>query len=267
VAKYDSAGNLQWTKQLGTPSSDSANGISADKLGNVYVSGFTLGNLSGANPAGQVAYVAKYDAAGNLWWTKQFGVSAEDQSNGVSADGLGNVYVSGRTAGSLGGPNAGSYDAFVAKYDAAGNIQWTKQLGTADDDESSSVSADGLGNVYISGYTAGSLGGPNAGAQDAFLAKYDAAGNFQWTRQLGTSTPDYAVGVSTDRQHNVYISGTTAGSLGGPNAGGIDAFVGKYFDPRPGDYNGDGVVDAADYLHCVARSIRANRTAWHGRRR
>jgi hypothetical protein len=47
--------------------------------------------------------------------------------------------------------------------------------------------------------------------------------------------------------HNVYISGNTNGSLGGPNAGGADAFVAKYFDPLPGDYNGDGVVDAADY--------------------
>jgi hypothetical protein len=33
------------------------------------------------------------------------------------------------------------------------------------------VSADGLGNVYISGYTEGSLGGTNAGGTDAFVAK------------------------------------------------------------------------------------------------
>ena len=108
-------------------------------------------------------------------------------SYGVSADGLGNVYISGYTYGSLGGPNAGSDDAFVSKYDAAGTLQWTRQLGTSAIDRSYGVSADGLGNVYISGYTSGSLGGPNAGGNDAFVSKYDAAGTLQWTRQLGTS--------------------------------------------------------------------------------
>ena len=67
------------------------------------------------------------------------------------------------------------------------HFQWTRQLGTSATDVSYGVSADGLGNVYISGYTDGSLGGPNAGGTDAFVSKYDAAGTLQWTRQLGTS--------------------------------------------------------------------------------
>jgi len=99
------------------------------------------------------------------------GTSLADQSFGVSADGLGNVYISGETFRSLDGTNAGDDDAFVTKYDAAGNIQWTRQLGTSSRDESSGVSADGLGNVYFSGTTSGSLGRANNGNPDAFLAK------------------------------------------------------------------------------------------------
>ena len=108
-----------------------------------------------------------------------------DESNGVSADGLGNVYISGFTSGSLGGPNAGGTDAFVSKYDAAGTLQWTRQLGTSADDVSYGVSADGLGNVYISGCTGGSLGGPNAGGNDAFVSKYDAAGTLPVDAAVG----------------------------------------------------------------------------------
>ena len=48
---------------------------------------------------------------------------------------------------------------------------WIRQFGTSSDDLSHCVSADGLGNVYLSGYTGGSLGGPHAGGGDAFLAK------------------------------------------------------------------------------------------------
>ncbi|MCA9229641.1 MAG: SBBP repeat-containing protein [Planctomycetales bacterium] len=105
-------------------------------------------------------------------WTEQLGSTSDDVSYGVSADGLGNVYISGFTRGDLGGTNAGDHDAFVSKYDAAGTLLWTEQLGSTSVDESLGVSADGLGNVYISGITYGDLGGTNAGDFDAFIAKY-----------------------------------------------------------------------------------------------
>jgi hypothetical protein len=100
--------------------------------------------------------------AETLHWTRQLGTSAVDESTGVSADGLGNVYISGWTYGNLGGPNAGGADAFVSKYDSAGALQWTRQLGTSDYDESTGVSADGLRNVYRSGDNTSGLRAPSA---------------------------------------------------------------------------------------------------------
>ena len=228
VSKYDASGNLHWTEQLGTSTSDLSYDVSADGLGNVYISGYTHGSLGGPNAGGEDAFVSKYDASGTLLWTEQLGTSKYDFSFGVSADGLGNVYISGRTLRSLGGPNAGGEDAFVSKYNASGTLLWTEQLGTSSHDGSWDVSADGLGNVYISGNTEGSLGGPNAGGEDAFVSKYDASGTLLWTEQLGTSNSDYSLAVSTDGLGNVYVSGFTEGSLGGPNAGSEDVFVSKY---------------------------------------
>ena len=109
-----------------------------------------------------------------------------------------------------------------------GNLLWTRQLGTSFGDESSHMSADGLGNIYISGYTTGSLAGPNAGGTDAFVGKYDEAGNLHWTRQLGTENSGLEVACRPTALGNVYISGSTEGSLGGTNAGNYDAFVSKY---------------------------------------
>jgi hypothetical protein len=60
---------------------------------------------------------------------------------------------------------------FISKYDAKGNLLWTGQLGTSTVEENCGVSADRLGNVYISGWTNGSLAGYNAGDLDAFLVK------------------------------------------------------------------------------------------------
>ena len=190
--------------------------------------------------------------AQTVLWTRQLGPG---QSRGVSADGLGNVYISGSTEGNLGGPNAGDHDAFISKYDSSGTLEWTRQLGTSGNDRGYEVSADGLGNVYISGYTDGALGGPHAGELDAFISKYDSSGTLEWTQQFGTSGTDYGWPISADGLGNVYISGTTTGSLGGPNAGLSDAFVTKISTviPEPSSITLLGIA-LVGLLVCVRRT-------------
>jgi phage gpG-like protein len=199
----------------------------------VYISGYTDGSLGGSNAGPPDAFLTKYDASGVLEWSRQIGTPSYDYSNSVAVDGAGGVYISGHAWGSLGGPTAGDYDAFLVKYDASGVLQWSRQIGTSSQDGSYSVAADGAGGVYITGWTKGGFGEPNAGYDDAFLVKYDDSGNLLWSRQLGTSSYDYGNSVAVDGAGGVYISGHTWGSLGGPNAGGCDAFLVKYVVPEP----------------------------------
>jgi len=66
--------------------------------------------------------VRTYDAGGNILWTRQFGTAALELANGVVVDGRDNVYVAGSTDGAL--PlqtSAGGRDAYVQKFDSAGN--------------------------------------------------------------------------------------------------------------------------------------------------
>jgi hypothetical protein len=239
VSKYDSAGSLLWTRQLGTSSYDGCAAVAPDPLGNVFISGSTEGSLGAANAGSRDAFVSKYDSSGRLLWTRQLGTSSDDYSLAVAADPLGNVFIGGRTSGSLGGTNAGGGDAFVSKYDPSGALLWTRQFGTSSWDVGHGVAADPLGNVFISGYTftddspLGSLSGPSAGGWDAFVSKYDSSGSLLWTRQFGTSSWDVSHGAAADPLGNVFISGTTEGSLGGPNAGGGDAFLIKLTVPEP----------------------------------
>ena len=63
----------------------------------------------------------------------------------------------------------------------AQTLEWVRQLGTSEGDSSYAVSADGLGNVYISGLTEGGL--RPAPATAAFVAKYAASSKneeLQW---------------------------------------------------------------------------------------
>ncbi len=235
LLKYDSVGALQWAEFLGDTGYDDSMGIAVDSQDQVYVTGTTKGILGDNNNnfGGADAWLAKYDGSGaqaDRQWVRQLGTVADDSASGITIDSQDNIYISGTTEGNLGGINAGGKDAFIAKYDTQGNELWTdpKQFGTAADDSSSGVAVDGTGSIYVSGTTEGNLGSINAGGEDAFVAKYNNSGNWQFT-QLGSNANDSASGVAVDGAGNVLISGTTDGSLPNKtNAGGEDAFVAKY---------------------------------------
>jgi hypothetical protein len=228
LTKFDSSGNELWRQQIGTAVIDATWSVAVDASGNAYVSGSTKGDLGGTNQGGNDAYLTKFDTSGNELWGRLIGTSSNDESYSVAVDAAGNVYFSGITGGSLGGPSAGGSDAYLAKFDSSGNELWRQQVGTASEDYGLAVAVDASGNAYISGQTYGSLGGPNAGGRDAFLTKFDASGNELWSQQIGTASLETGYSVAVDNSGNPFICGDTYGSLGGPNAGGADAFLTKF---------------------------------------
>jgi len=231
VRKYSAAGTELWTRQFGSSGHDHGIGITVVG-GNVYVTGYTYGTLPGQSSAGGWdVFVRKYSAAGTELWTRQFGTSGIDQTFNISADAGGNIYIIGHTGGTLPGQSsAGSNDAFVRKYDSAGNEVWTRQFGTSGYDKGRSVFVGVDGNVYVTGYTNGTLTGQSsAGSNDVFVRKYSAAGTELWTRQFGTSGNDKGFGISANTGDNIYVTGSTDGTLlGQSSAGANDAFVRKY---------------------------------------
>src|SRR5439155_6708452 len=103
-------------------------------------SGYTAGVLAGPTAGYEDAFLAKYDDIGNLLWDRQFGTSGSDVATAVTADRFGNVY----TAGGIGGPLGMAQSTFghpyavgppncaasLNKFDAAGNLVWSRQLGS-----------------------------------------------------------------------------------------------------------------------------------------
>ncbi|MGB8702782.1 MAG: SBBP repeat-containing protein, partial [Thermosynechococcaceae cyanobacterium] len=123
--------------------------------GNVLISGSTEGNLGGPNKFNSNAWVAKYSPDGALLWTKKLGSNGSDYSYGVATDSIGNVLISGSTAGKIGVVDKGGDDAFVAAYSPDGQLRWKRQGRVSGhwNNYSSGVAADGSGNTFISGYS------------------------------------------------------------------------------------------------------------------
>jgi len=259
VVKYSSSGTKQWTKQLGTSSTDWALGVATDPSGNVYVTGYTSGGLDGTSAGGKDLFVVKYNSSGTKQWTKQLGTSSDDRAYGVATDSSGNVYVTGDTDGGLEDNTSAGADLFVVKYNSSGTKQWTKQLGTSNDDYARGVATDSSANVYVTGYTSGGLDGTNAGSDDLFLVKYNSSGTNQWTKQLGTSSDDRAYGVATDSSGNVYVTGYTEGGLdGNTSTGAKDLFVVKYNSSGTKQWTKQLGTSSVDMAYGVATDSSGN---------
>jgi Beta-propeller repeat len=227
VRKYSPRSGLLWEKAVGNVSSyTSRPTMTTDALGNIYTALASVNDTQQTNTR-----ISKWDTQGNFLWSQSTNPSTtyfRTNVHGIVADTHGNVYVTGITDGSLEGPNQGSLDAFIRKYDGTGNVLWTKQFGTSSADWGNGISADVQGNIYVVGSTSGSLLVTNEGNYDGFVRKYDANGTALQARQFGTSDFDRATHVTLDANKNVYVAGATLGNLQGRNKGNLDAYIRKY---------------------------------------
>ena len=267
LAKYNSQGIAQWGVPMGgtVNPDDIGNGVTVDGLGNVYVigefidqsfnlynsgnteSGIVLQNSSGGG-ANKIAFLAKYDSTGIAQWGVPMGgtVNPNDIGNGVTVDGLGNVYVTGQFQDQSfnlysyqnsippivlqnSTDLSGNRNAFLAKYDSQGIAQWGVPMGGEVGGEvggGSGVTVDFNGNVYVtggfsdqsfnlynrdnvlSGIVLANSNGVGS-ANNAFIAKYDSQGIAQWGVPMGgTVNPeDSGNGVTVDLNGNVYVAG------------------------------------------------------------
>jgi hypothetical protein len=217
AAKYDGSGVLQWISQFGSAGDDNSAGAATDVDGNVYITGFTEGDIASSGNQGSAdLFVVKYGSDGVQRWVRQLGTPESDIASSIATDAFGNVFVSGETHGALpDNQSAGDVDLFIVKYTSEGELEWARQLGSIAADAASGIATVEAGNAYVVGVTAAALmGREHAGGQDGFVLKYDGSGQPHWTRQFGTGTTDSVNAIAVDRLGSACVTGVSGGALG-----------------------------------------------------
>jgi hypothetical protein len=129
------------------------------------------------------------------------GASAVDGADGAS------FLVGSRAAGAGRG-------AFLVKLGGNGQPLWTRQLSSLPFDHAEMILRGTDGTLVIAGATLGTLGGANAGEQDAFVLGVDpGSGDVLWARQFGTPGPDWVTGLVIDPDGTIFVGGETYGSF------------------------------------------------------
>jgi|GEM_PF-4038406 len=166
-------GSCDWAWQTwGSASSNNfAHAIATEKIsGDVYITGSILercdfgnGIILTANGVGDF-FIAKYNNCGIAQWAER-SVSADfSEGLGITVDGLGNAYVTGRFKNkfnvgpySLGTTPSTTEDIFIAKYDKTGAVLWACQGGGPADDAGKAIALNATGSeFYVTGYIEGS---------------------------------------------------------------------------------------------------------------
>jgi hypothetical protein len=239
LAKFSPTGMLLWVQQFATDAADVAEaiGITVDAADSVLVTGWitgptafgsiTLPGITGGSTSDNtVAFVAKVDPEGDVLWADQLGssdASTDTWCESVTTDASANVYVAGSFTGTptIGGTtltSAGTADAFVARLNASGTIQWVENTAAVSNYSfGTGIAVDEAGNVYSTGQFTGtgkfgSYSLTSQGGSDIFVTEINSSGTTLWARDLGTPGTDVGIAIVVDKSGNIYVGGYANGN-------------------------------------------------------
>jgi hypothetical protein len=235
VAQILPDGKVGWSVPMissGAASYSVVRGLATDKTGNVFVVGELLGtatiggmSVAGAGAGGTDAFLAKLDPTGKPLWAKAFGSGADQYGNSISADASGNVFITGRSVGTVDfgggapGVSAGAGDnLFVAKFDNDGKHIWSKAFGDDSIQIGYGVAATPAGDVIVTGAMFGAMdfgGGisfTSAGNGDVFVAKLDGVtGAAVWAHRYGDDQEQSGNSVAVGADGGIVLTGGMVG--------------------------------------------------------
>jgi len=270
--KLTPGGSTAWAVAVGGTGSQQGKKVVVDGLGNVDVAGTftdaaTVGGFILTTAGGLNAYVTQLSGSTGAarWADAVGGPTGMHLLGGLAADAAGNVYIGGTFYGTA--SVAGAYltasaprgpEAFVARLDAGGGVQWATHL---DADQGASVNdlkLDGAGGVYAGGNFEGTTSFDPSGrgrlisgqGSDGFVAKLTAsAGSYQYAVKGGGSGVTTVTAITVIAPDVVQATGSYAspGTFGATTLGGAglyNSYVGTV-SMVASVTNGDAVARAA----------------------
>ncbi len=198
LVKQDPAGAIVWQRTFGLSTNEVGISIEVNSANDVYIYGAET-NLGSTFIESRMV-LAKFNSSGTIQWQRRAGTGAQDFAGKMALSPTEDVYFSGSTT-SFG---TGSFDAYVAKFNSSGTVQWQRAIGSTSAERANGIAVDSAGDVYLVGLNQQTYSG-------GLLVKLNFAGTNQWQRKIGnfgqpTTTLLAAV---ADSSNNVYAVGNT----------------------------------------------------------
>lgn len=195
----DTTAQRLYTTTLASPGSraDWSLDNAVDSEGNIYLAGFTTGNLGGLHQGDGDMFLARFSPDLTNPTFVQHGTPYSDMWRKLEIDGEDRLFATGYTYGDFfAGTNADSSyrsgDVAIAQFNTELQIVQSNQIGTVKEDRAFSFLRDSV--LVLAGTTEGSLTAANQGAFDAYalwlnsgdLAVIDPTGGVSTTTTAST---------------------------------------------------------------------------------
>lgn len=243
-SKYNSDGNLQWTKIKNYASDDQASHILYDHQGNIYIGGFVYGTFG---TVGGSICLMKYTTNGDSIWEFVDNHTYVAQVKSMKFDNQGNIILAGyeKTSGS------NSSDYVTMKIDATGNQHWYETYtnnAPNDIDNLWDMCVDADNYIYVTGESVSKI---HSNREIASI-KYNPNGDTVWVKRVIGSSDTSSCGkkIVVDQDKNVFVGGyiTTQTPLGSDIVlikydSSSSLIWKKYYDYQPATMSNDILVD------------------------
>lgn len=240
LAKYDPDGNLIWVNQLGGANTDNPLNFILDADDNCIVSIVYYEEIDADPGPGTARHtadfknilLAKYTNDGEYLWSNDYDINhfgnrflplATDNSNNIY---FGTVFMEDSIVFQKGNPLSvlsGSSSLFICKLNPMGEFQWVSSgKGKSSYKTISSICIGNHNDVYITGNFSGNMLFESKNTEilihapddeDAFLAKLDVEGEFEWAKNVAGEGEDYGAFIKSGSQEFIYLSGTHEGRI------------------------------------------------------
>jgi len=240
VLRTDAFGKVLWERSFGFLGHDHAYNIIPTSDGGLIFNGFldvTASKGFGHDKRERINskrhgvgefWVHKIDMEGNLLWRRYFGGSNNDRSYDAIETSEGDFVLIGLSESQdvdIKNPK-GSYDIWVIKIDAKGNLLWERSIGGSDYDQGNAVLELSNGDYLILGQTYSSDGDISKpkGGSDILIARITPRGEIKELRTIGTSGFDTAKQFLQRADETLLIVGESTAFSGESNNNDVNLY-------------------------------------------
>lgn len=222
LVKLDAIGTVSWQKSYGYQGADSGISLIQTNDQGYLVSGILdvtasggQGNTSRSSSrhAGGDYWALKLNSSGDIEWSRYFGGNFTDTPQGViQTNDNGFIIVGSSDSDDTDiSNNIGTYDFWIIRISAIGELIWEKSFGGNQIDEARAIVESGDGNFIIAGDTRSSDNdvSANNGAADLWLIKISPSGDLIWERTIGGSSFDVARAMVQSQTGGYILSGSS----------------------------------------------------------
>ncbi|MCX8014928.1 MAG: hypothetical protein N2748_02810, partial [candidate division WOR-3 bacterium] len=194
ILKFSSNGETIWTRVYPMLQNVILRSVAVDSFNNIF--GCGIGN-EGNN---EFAIISKFNNNGNLIWSRRF----YNWNNGlprfskIFIDNFQDIFITGEMSF---WPDT-SY-LLLVKFNSNGDSIWTRSFATNFPfTYGTNITQDNNQNIIVAG---SNVNWQNYG--DGIVIRYTSTGNLLWYRIFNFRRRDFATGIMTDVQNNIFVCG------------------------------------------------------------